>query len=98
MGLKYPKEVPTVFVQKDHFTIKSCKCSSTFFTEVKRQKSIPEDLKRAVDEREFPTDDDLCRPFEEEVCHILFVVYKTCLFASNPSKKNKKAICNKTRV
>lgn len=34
--------------------------------EVKRQKSIPEDLKRAVDEREFPTDDDLCRPFEEE--------------------------------
>uniref|UniRef100_A0A8C6ULR4 EH domain binding protein 1 n=1 Tax=Neogobius melanostomus TaxID=47308 RepID=A0A8C6ULR4_9GOBI len=34
--------------------------------EVKRQKSIPEDMKRATDERGLPTDFDICRPFEEE--------------------------------
>ncbi|XP_008285434.1 EH domain-binding protein 1 isoform X3 [Stegastes partitus] len=34
--------------------------------EVKRQKSIPEDLKRAEEDRGSPTDIDIRRPFEEE--------------------------------
>ncbi|XP_071335935.1 EH domain-binding protein 1 isoform X1 [Trachinotus anak] len=34
--------------------------------EVKRQKSIPEDLKRAEEERGSPTEVDIRRPFEEE--------------------------------
>ncbi|XP_059214950.1 EH domain-binding protein 1 isoform X1 [Centropristis striata] len=34
--------------------------------EVKRQKSIPEDLKRAEEDRGSPTDLDIRRPFEEE--------------------------------
>ncbi|XP_020776711.2 EH domain-binding protein 1 [Boleophthalmus pectinirostris] len=34
--------------------------------EVKRQKSIPEDMRRATDERGSPTNSDICRPFEEE--------------------------------
>uniref|UniRef100_A0A3B4B698 Uncharacterized protein n=1 Tax=Periophthalmus magnuspinnatus TaxID=409849 RepID=A0A3B4B698_9GOBI len=37
--------------------------------EVKRQKSIPEDMRRAADDRGSPTNSDICRPFEEEVCH-----------------------------
>uniref|UniRef100_A0A673C0C3 EH domain binding protein 1 n=1 Tax=Sphaeramia orbicularis TaxID=375764 RepID=A0A673C0C3_9TELE len=34
--------------------------------EVKRQKSVPEDMKKAADERGSPTDIDIRRPFEEE--------------------------------
>ncbi|XP_072293286.1 EH domain-binding protein 1 isoform X4 [Eucyclogobius newberryi] len=34
--------------------------------DVKRQKSIPEDMKRAADERGSPTNSDIFRPFEEE--------------------------------
>ncbi|KAK7930879.1 hypothetical protein WMY93_007274 [Mugilogobius chulae] len=34
--------------------------------EVKRQKSIPEDMKRAADERGSPTNSDICGPFEEK--------------------------------
>lgn len=34
--------------------------------EVKRQKSVPEDMKRLADDRGSPTDFDIFRPFEEE--------------------------------
>ncbi|XP_050932423.1 EH domain-binding protein 1 isoform X2 [Lates calcarifer] len=34
--------------------------------EVKRQKSVPEDLRKAEEDRGSPTDIDICRPFEEE--------------------------------
>ncbi|KAF7659850.1 hypothetical protein LDENG_00291400 [Lucifuga dentata] len=34
--------------------------------EVKRQRSVPEELKKAGDEKESPTDTDFHRPFEEE--------------------------------
>uniref|UniRef100_A0A672GWC9 EH domain binding protein 1 n=1 Tax=Salarias fasciatus TaxID=181472 RepID=A0A672GWC9_SALFA len=36
--------------------------------EVKRQKSVPEDLKNSEEDRGSPTDIDIRRPFEEEVC------------------------------
>uniref|UniRef100_A0A3Q3AX92 EH domain binding protein 1 n=1 Tax=Kryptolebias marmoratus TaxID=37003 RepID=A0A3Q3AX92_KRYMA len=36
--------------------------------EVKRQKSVPEDLKKADEDRGSPTEVDFLRPFEEEVC------------------------------
>ena len=39
--------------------------------EVKRQKSNPEDLRRAEEDRGSPTELDIRRPFEEEVCHFL---------------------------
>lgn len=41
--------------------------------EVKRQKSNPEDLRRAEEDRGSPTELDIRRPFEEEVCHFLSV-------------------------
>ncbi|KAM4590778.1 EH domain-binding protein 1 isoform 5-T6 [Odontesthes bonariensis] len=34
--------------------------------EVKRQKSVPEDLRRSEEDRGSPTEVDICRPFEEE--------------------------------
>lgn len=37
-------------------------------SEVKRQKSVPEDLRKAEEDRGSPTDIDIRRPFEEEVC------------------------------
>lgn len=36
--------------------------------EVKRQKSVPEDLKKAEEDRGSPIEVDIRRPFEEEVC------------------------------
>lgn len=39
--------------------------------EVKRQKSVPEDLRRAEEDRGSSTELDIRRPFEEEVCHFL---------------------------
>ncbi|XP_070771672.1 EH domain-binding protein 1 [Enoplosus armatus] len=40
--------------------------------EVKRQKSVPEDLRRAEEDRGSPTELDIRRPFEEEVCQKAF--------------------------
>lgn len=37
-------------------------------SEVKRQKSVPEDLKKVEEDRGSQTEVDLQRPFEEEVC------------------------------
>lgn len=36
--------------------------------EMKRQKSVPEDQKKAEEDRGSPTEVDVRRPFEEEVC------------------------------
>jgi len=36
-------------------------------SEVKRQKSVPEDLRRSEEDRGSPIEVDICRPFEEEV-------------------------------
>lgn len=47
--------------------------------EVKRQKSIPEDLRRAEEDRGSPTELDIRRPFEEEVCHFLSPNSYLCL-------------------
>lgn len=46
--------------------------------EVKRQKSVPEDLRRAEEDRGSPTVLDIRRPFEEEVCNFLFKLNLTC--------------------
>lgn len=40
--------------------------------EVKRQKSVPEDLRKAEEDRGSPTELDIRRPFEEEVCPFFF--------------------------
>lgn len=39
---------------------------------MKRQKSVPEDLKKVDEDRGSPTEVDLRKPFEEEVCAFLF--------------------------
>ena len=38
---------------------------------MKRQKSVPEDLRKAEEDRGSPTELDIRRPFEEEVCPFL---------------------------
>lgn len=40
----------------------------SLLSEVKRQKSVPEDLKKADEDGDSTTEFDLHRPFEEEVC------------------------------
>lgn len=59
--------------------VSHCECLSVISPEVKRQKSIPEDLKKAEEDRGSPTDLDIRRPFEEEVCHFLFPKLYLCL-------------------
>lgn len=45
----------------------TCVCNF-IFPEVKRQKSVPEDQKKAEEDRGSPIEVDVRRPFEEEVC------------------------------
>lgn len=48
---------------------------------MKRQKSVPEDLKKTDEDRGSPTEVDLRKPFEEEVC--------VCFFNSHITQKLK---------
>lgn len=52
-------------------------------SEVKRQKSVPEDLKKPEEDRGSPTELDIRRPFEEEVCQPSYV----CLHKKTDSKR-----------
>lgn len=45
-------------------------------SEMKRQKSVPEDLKKAEADRGSPTEADISRPFEEEVCPFFIPLYQ----------------------
>ena len=48
---------------------------------MKRQKSVPEDLTKVEEDRSSPTELDICRTFEEEVCSVLF--FTDCIGSTN---------------
>lgn len=48
---------------------------------MKRQKSVPEDLTKVEDDRSSPTELDICRTFEEEVCPVFSQIVSVLMAA-----------------